>query len=227
MNIQLAGVRNLLNKFGFGWILGSDEETITIPLSDIKPIPLWGNFDSGFALGEYSISESGKRKRTKVGDLLHKFKYEQNRQAGIILADLASDFINSQIILKSSDLMLAIPPSFRSRSFDPVSFVAERIEEKTKIRWERDVFLRTRLTKPQKSIGDRELKQLNVLNTYKLTKPLKLDGKKILLIDDLRASGATLNEISAILRQAKTEKIYVLVLAKTPYPKVADLSDSG
>lgn len=217
--MQTGGVKKLLDRFGFGWVLSSREEIKTISLSNIKPIPLLGNFDSGFALGEYSRSESAKRKRTNVGHLLHKFKYEQNRQAGMILADIASDFINSQIPLKSCDLMLTVPPSFRSRSFDLVSFVAERIEEKTQICWERDVFLRTRLTKPQKDILDREFKQSNVLNTYKLAKPLKLDGKKILLIDDIFDSGATSDQISAILREAKADKIYVLVLTKTAYLK--------
>jgi hypothetical protein len=217
--MQAVSLKKLFDKLGFGWIISSQEEVKKVALSDIKPIPLLGNFDSGFALGEYSISEIGRRKRTKVGNLLHKFKYEQNSHAGMILADLVSDFINSQIFLKSSDLMVTVPPSFRSRSFDPVSFLAERIEERTQIRWERDVLTRTRLTKPQKDIWDRGFKQLNVLNTYKLAKPLKLDGKKILLIDDLLASGATLNEISAILREAKTDKICVLVLVKTAYLK--------
>ena len=215
--MEVGGIKKLLDRFGFGWILSSTEEIKAISLSDIEPVPLSGNFDLGFALGEYSIKESAKRKKTKVGDLLHKFKYEQNRHAGMILTDLASDFINSQILLKSSDLMLTIPPSFRSRSFDPVSFIAERIKERTQIRWERDVFLRTRLTQPQKSIWDKELKQLNVFNTFRIAKPLQLEGKTILLIDDVFASGATLNEISAILREAKADKIYVLVLVKTAY----------
>ena len=215
--MEVGGIKKLLDRFGFGWILSSTEEIKAVSLSDIEPVPLSGNFDLGFALGEYSIKESAKRKRTKVGDLLHKFKYEQNRHAGMILTDLASDFINSQILLKSSDLMLTIPPSFRSRSFDPVSFIAERIEEETKIPWERKVFLRTRLTKPQKSIWDKELKQLNVFNTFRIAKPLQLEGKTILLIDDVFASGATLNEISAVLREAKADKIYVLVLVKTAY----------
>ncbi len=217
--MQTGGVKKFLDRFGFGWVLSSREGIKTISLSDIKPIPLLGNFDSGFALGEYSIKESAKRKKTVVGDLLHKFKYEQDRHAGMILTDLASDFINSQILLKSCDLMLTVPPSFKSRSFDLVSFVAERIEEKTKIRWKKDTLKRIRLTKPQKSIWDKELKQLNVFNTFRLAKPLQLERKKILLIDDVCASGATLNEISAVLRAAKADKIYVLVLVKTAYLK--------
>lgn len=211
-------MKKLFDKLGFGWIISSQEEVKKVALSDIKPIPLLGNFDSGFALGEYRALKSAKREKTTVGYLLHEFKYEQNHHAGMILADLASDFINSQILLKSSNLILTIPPSFKSRSFDPVSFLTERIEERTQIHWEKDALKRTKLTKPQKSIHDREFKKINVLNTFQLAKPLKLDGKKILLIDDIFDSGATLDQISAILREAKADKIYVLVLVKTRYP---------
>jgi predicted amidophosphoribosyltransferase len=36
-------------------------------------------------------------------------------------------------------------------------------------------------------------------------------------LDDLYDSGATINQISQILRKAKADKIFVLVLAKTRY----------
>ncbi len=133
----------------------------------------------------------------------------------MILADLASAFISSRLTLKSADLMVSIPPSFKSRSFDPVSFLAERIEERTNIPWERGVFARTRLTKPQKSVHNKEFKSLNVLNTFRLSRPLKLNGKRILAIDDVFDSGATLDQITAILREAGATGVYALVLAKT------------
>jgi predicted amidophosphoribosyltransferase len=224
LSMQLSGVKKLSDRFGFSWIFGSEEEIKKIDLKEIEPVPLSGNFDAGFALGEYSISESEKRKRTIVGDLLHKFKYEQDHHAGELLAELASDFIESRIPLKSTDLMLAVPPSFRSRLFDHVSFLAQRIQEKTKIQWEKDVFVRTRLTKPQKDIRGNEARQLNVLNTYKLARPLKLDGKKVLLVDEVIASGATLDEISFILWQENAEKIFVLILAKSICPRLDDSS---
>jgi len=210
-------MKKLLEKLGFGWVLNSGEETQAVSLSEIDPVPLLGRFDSGFALADYSIPEGARRKRTKVGDLLYRFKYERSRDAGLILAELASDFINRQSSFKSSHVMLTVPPSFKSRSLDPVSLVAERIEERTQIRWERDALRRTRLTRPQKDILDRDLKKLNVLSTFRLARALNLNGKKILLIDDICASGATLNDISDILREEKATEINVLVLARTQF----------
>ena len=43
---------------------------------------------------------------------------------------------------------------------------------------------------------------------------MKIENKKILLIDDIYTTGSTVNECSRILRMANPEKIGVLVLAK-------------
>jgi ATP-dependent DNA helicase RecQ len=56
-----------------------------------------------------------------------------------------------------------------------------------------------------------------VISTFRLNNPLLVSGKKILLLDDLYDSGATMNQISQILRQAGADKIFALVLAKTGY----------
>jgi ATP-dependent DNA helicase RecQ len=76
---------------------------------------------------------------------------------------------------------------------------------------------RIRITKFQKRILDREAKKENVASTFRLNNTLLVSGKKILLLDDLYDSGATTNQISQILRQAKADRIFVLVLAKTCY----------
>jgi ATP-dependent DNA helicase RecQ len=135
----------------------------------------------------------------------------------VILADLATELINSQNLLKSSDFIVTIPPSFTSRPLDPVSFLAERISKATGIRWEKGVIKRTRITKLQKKILDKEGKEENVISTFRLNNSLSITGKKILLLDDLYDSGATINQIFQILRRARADKIFVLVIAKTSY----------
>jgi hypothetical protein len=109
-----GGLKKLLDELGFGWLINTPEQLKEITLSQFKPVSLSGNFDWGFALGEYSRGDKGVREKTPVGNLLHKFKYEQNRQVGELLANLASDFIQSQSALNSVDLMLTVPPSFKS-----------------------------------------------------------------------------------------------------------------
>jgi predicted amidophosphoribosyltransferase len=209
--------RKILSGLGFGWLLKPDQKIEKISLSSLNVIPLLGNFDFGYALGQYSEPKGSHTEKTQVGRLLYGFKYQFDQNAGVILADLAAELINSRNLLRSSDFIVTIPPSFTSRPFDPVSFLAERISKRTGIRWERDVIKRTRITKLQKRILDKAGKEENVISTFRLNNSPSTSGKKILLLDDLYDSGATINQISQILRKAKADKIFVLVLAKTRY----------
>ncbi len=54
----------------------------------------------------------------------------------------------------------------------------------------------------------------NVKNVYKIKNVDKIINKKILLVDDIYTTGATLNECSKILKQAGTKKIDVFTIAK-------------
>ncbi len=54
----------------------------------------------------------------------------------------------------------------------------------------------------------------NVKNVYKIKNQDKIINKKILLVDDIYTTGATLNECSKILKQAGAKKIDVFTIAK-------------
>ena len=209
--------RKIMSDLGFGWFLEPDQKVERLSLSSLNVIPLAGSFDSGYALDQYSEQAGAKTEKTQVGELLHRFKYQFDRDAGEELANLAAELIKGQRLLRSSDFIVTVPPSFTSRPFDPISFLAERVSQRSKIRWERDVIRRARITKLQKRIFDKVGKEENVISTFRLSNPLLISGKKILLLDDLYDSGATTNQISQILRQAKAHKIFCLVLAKTSY----------
>ena len=215
--VAWGNAKRFLDRLGFGWLFESKQEIEKITLTDLNIIPLKGNFDFGYALGLYSEPKNAHREKTPVGELLHRFKYQFNQDAGVILADLAAELINRQNLLKSSDFMVTVPPSFTSRPFDPISFLTERISFGTGIRWEKGVIKRTRITGQQKRIFSKDIKKENVESTFGLNDPLLIKDKRILLFDDLYASGSTLNEICQILRRAKADKIFVLVLAKTSY----------
>ena len=54
----------------------------------------------------------------------------------------------------------------------------------------------------------------NVKNVYKIKNVDKIINKKILLVDDIYTTGATLNECSKLLKQAGTKKIDVFTIAR-------------
>jgi len=53
--VTWGNTKRFLDRLGFGWLFKSDQEIEKITLSDLNVIPLEGNFDFGFALGQYSF----------------------------------------------------------------------------------------------------------------------------------------------------------------------------
>jgi predicted amidophosphoribosyltransferase len=65
---------------------------------------------------------------------------------------------------------------------------------------------------------DRRDRERNIRNVYALatTASSKLQGKKIVLLDDVMTTGASLNTAASVLRQAGAAHITALVFARTP-----------
>lgn len=53
----------------------------------------------------------------------------------------------------------------------------------------------------------------NVKDAFAVRRDHKFADSKVCLIDDIKTTGATLNECAKTLKQAGTEKVYALVLA--------------
>ena len=76
-----------------------------------------------------------------------------------------------------------------------------------------DVVERHVQTEPQASIGRKE-RVANVKNAFRVVQPSKIREKRILLIDDVYTTGATVNECARILLQEGAAAVDVLTLAR-------------
>jgi ComF family protein len=74
--------------------------------------------------------------------------------------------------------------------------------------------LRTRATAFQSQTQSDKERALNVENAFSLKNNTSLQGKEILLIDDIVTSGGTLKEAARVLKKAGAGKIYALSLAR-------------
>jgi len=73
--------------------------------------------------------------------------------------------------------------------------------------------IKIRQTSPQKELHTLAQKRANVAGAFGLQSPI--GGKRLLVVDDLFDSGATLEEISRLLQRAGAAKICVLTLTRT------------
>lgn len=69
-------------------------------------------------------------------------------------------------------------------------------------------------TRPQSELAEESARRANALGAYDLLPGTALSGKRILLVDDVVTSGATLRECARLLRQAGADRIWCVTLAQ-------------
>ena len=118
--------------------------------------------------------------------------------------------------LDSADLVLPMPLSPRrlqERGFNQAVLLARALAPS---KLENDLLLRIRDTAPQSSL-DRAMRMHNLRGAFAV-EPLRADalrGKRVVLVDDVMTSGASLYAAAAVLRQAGVAHITGVVLART------------
>ena len=71
-----------------------------------------------------------------------------------------------------------------------------------------------RHTQPQSGLEEESARRANALGAYELLPGGKLEGKRVLLVDDVVTSGATLSECGRVLLQGGAAAVYCLTLAQ-------------
>lgn len=148
-----------------------------------------------------------------VQELVYSLKYRNVRASAPRLAELMSAHLADKSI--SADTIAPVPlhPSReRERGYNQSELLARSISKSTGIPIESGVLARTRNTTPQVSMSTPEERRRNVVGAFECVGDVA--GKRVLLIDDVVTTGATVAECSAQLRQAGAVSIWVLSLGR-------------
>lgn len=148
---------------------------------------------------------------SNVGAAIHRCKYENGGDFPDFLITLILKAYYSKFRKEKFDLILYVPPTV---SGDLVRHLAEKVSNALRIPILHDV-VKTRPIQEQKIFENHYLKSDNVAGAFSISDPQKVLGKKVLLIDDIFDSGATIKEIGKYLTQLGAVVIAPLVLAKT------------
>lgn len=141
-------------------------------------------------------------KRYKFNDETHFYK----TFAEIIIEEIFREKLSTKI-----DFLTYIPmtrTAYLKRGYNQLKLIAEEIENMTGIEV-REVLRKKKHTKDQIGLSFVERK-LNLRDAFESE---KLDGEKVLLIDDVLTTGATVEEAAKTLKKAGAEEVYVVVLA--------------
>jgi len=102
------------------------------------------------------------------------------------------------------------PTKKKMRGYNQATLLALPIANYFKIPFKNDIIYSERDHKSQTTLSFAE-RQKNIKNSF--AAKINLEGKKIILVDDIFTSGATINACSGILKEKGASKILVLVLA--------------
>jgi ComF family protein len=127
-------------------------------------------------------------------------------------------------LLRPDDLIIPIPLSVQRlqlRGFNQACELASALAKKSHSGGKIDphLLLRVRHTLPQTELR-REARLANVKGAFQID-PLRvpeLNGRRVLLVDDVMTSGASIFTAAEVLRSAGAANVSAVVLARTPQP---------
>lgn len=161
------------------------------------------NIVNGVAASYYGVSN--------VGAALHRSKYEQGGDFPDFLLSLILKAFRKKFGQEKFDLVVYVPPT---SSGDLVKNFATKVAQVLKFPISHNL-QKAKQTKEQKIFENGYLKTENVSGAFTYTKPEEINGKSVLLIDDIFDSGATIKEIGKILTNFGATKIAPIVIART------------
>jgi hypothetical protein len=187
------------------------EDPIAAFLSRPHPRELPGPWASGWALGFHSQFSGAEWKRSNAGDLAYRLKYQDDLTVLPILVEQAAALIAEHPALAQVDAIVPVPPSV-PRAHDPVSSFAKALSQRLGLAYW-PVLVKAGHTTPQKELHTLAQKRKNVDGAFDTKEPVI--GKRLLIVDDLFDSGATLYEIYRLLHRSGAKEVCVLTLTRT------------
>ncbi|MGL4774482.1 MAG: ComF family protein [Clostridium sp.] len=146
-------------------------------------------------------------------ELILKFKFHKDFQCGEILGEFLSEINIGEDI--NDYIVTWIPITKRvkkNRGFNQSEYLAKIFARERNLKYKKTL-IKIKDTDSQKEIG-REARLKNLKGSFTAIEN-KVKGKKIILIDDVKTTGATLSEGKLALKNAGAREIRVLTVSKS------------
>lgn len=148
-------------------------------------------------------------------EAVHQFKYGRKVSLGKTLGRLMARGCRDFLEDCEADIIMPVPlhpKRLRWRGFNQAALLARQVSRAYAVPLDPFTLKRTRATQPQTQLNEPERRR-NVRGAFALRTASALEGKKVLLVDDIYTSGATVNECSRTLKKGGAATVHVLTLA--------------
>jgi ComF family protein len=165
----------------------------------------------------FTLGASGEYEDPVIQGLVRSLKFRFVRAAAAPLGALLAAYAARLKIPRSYDLVLPVPLSRRrrrERGFNQAELVARNFSARTGLPIDVSTLQRVRHSPPQSGLRSYAARRANIAGSFQVLRPELVRGRKLILLDDVVTSGATVLEAANALRASGARDILALAAAK-------------
>ncbi|MFH0731547.1 MAG: ComF family protein [Candidatus Omnitrophota bacterium] len=151
-----------------------------------------------------------------IKELIHNFKYKQNRYLVCLFDELMTQFIKTHMDTQAIDMVVPVPlhkRKIRERGFDQSLLISSRVSNIFNLPLVYNALKRNRYTAQQTHLS-RFQRMDNIKGAFSVKDKNIFNKKAVLLVDDVATTFATADECASVLKKAGTKSVFLLTLAR-------------
>ncbi len=159
-------------------------------------------YDRGLSVFKY---------HNNVKEAIYRFKYKDCRCYGRFFGEQMAERYKEIIKKWQPDAIVPVPihkTRMRKRGYNQAELIGRALSDMLNIPMDTGALLRTGKTEPQKKLS-KEIRIKNVENAFKVSINV-VRYSKIILVDDIYTTGATINACARVLKQAGVQEVYFI-----------------
>jgi len=154
----------------------------------------------------------------KIRDAIHRFKFGGETDLVKFFGKETAETIDKEFGDVKFDVVTCVPQTkrkHRKRGYNQSALLAEEIAKQLSLPYDELLLIKTRETADQHHLKGKE-RIKNLKDAFTADNPDSVRDKTILLVDDIKTTGATLNECRKALLKAGAEAVRCATVAVTP-----------
>lgn len=165
----------------------------------------------------FSRHRSACRYRGTVKDLIRLLKYQKKMVLGDDLARFLFKHLRREHSLWwGADILVPVPlhpHRLRQRGFNQAEILARRLSRLSRLDLQTKALIKVRDAAPQTTLSGED-RRSNLRGAYAVRGGRLIQGKTVILVDDVFTTGATMEECSRVLREAGAGEVRAVSIAQ-------------
>ena len=164
----------------------------------------------------FSVARSLGAYEGTLLDAIHLFKYHGKISVGEALGRMMAQAPYHSLTIGDYSVVIPVPlhpKKLRERGFNQSLVLARQVSKQISIPLDFFALRRTVHTEAQVKLSGHKRRK-NVRGAFEVKDPNRIEGQRILLVDDVYTTGSTVRECSKILMKSGAQEVAVLTLAR-------------